>query len=586
MTDDFTRWHPVATTDDLPPRHVFHGKLLGRELAIWRADDDFVNVWENRCLHRGVRLSIGTNDGYELTCRYHGWRYANRSAGCTYIPAHPADAPARTISNRTFPAVERYGLVWSGESPDGDPPVVSVLDDGAPFVLRNLPVQAPVAVVLDALQSHTFQPVGELDGSGASVDVAPAGTAALALTAVDGEASSTAVFFIQPIDAAHSVIRAVLAETPAEADQIPVLRHHANALARVVAAAELAAQSAPAPTEMVVTIEQVPIELSVMPEPATDRRAPLRVQVTRKWPTADGITAFELTSTAEPLPTFQPGAHLDVHLPNGLIRQYSITNGPGDTSSYRIGVKLEPKSSGGSQCLHETVREGDVLAISEPRNNFVLRRDSVRTLLIAGGIGVTPLLAMAQALQVMGLTFELHYFAQSHQHLAFDEVRTELGDAVVPHLGLSPDETSAELQRLLAEHHHAHQVYVCGPAPMLEATRQIAASTGWPDEAVHFEYFKNSNEIDDSSSFEIALARSAVTLQVPSGKTILEVLRDNGVAMPSSCEQGACGTCVVPVIEGTPDHQDVHLNTTERNAGDQIMTCVSRSKSDRLVLDV
>jgi ferredoxin len=193
---------------------------------------------------------------------------------------------------------------------------------------------------------------------------------------------------------------------------------------------------------------------------------------------------------------------------------------------------------------------------------------------------------MAQALKPMGLDFELHYFAQADEHLAFDEVRDQLGHAVIHHLGLSPDETGAELTRLLADYAHANQVYVCGPGPMLEATRRIAAEAGWPDLAVHFEYFKNTTEIDDSSSFEIALARSAVTLQVPSGKTILEVLRDHGLSMPSSCEQGACGTCVVPVIEGDIDHQDVHLNNTEREAGNQIMTCVSRAKSDRLVLDL
>ncbi|MCH9802658.1 2Fe-2S iron-sulfur cluster binding domain-containing protein, partial [bacterium] len=152
--------------------------------------------------------------------------------------------------------------------------------------------------------------------------------------------------------------------------------------------------------------------------------------------------------------------------------------------------------------------------------------------------------------------------------------------------GLSPGETSAELTRVLQGYDHANQAYICGPGPMLEAARTIAAEAGWPDQAVHFEYFKNTTEIDDSSSFEIALARSAVTLQVPSGTTILEVLRDHGVAMPSSCEQGACGTCVVPVIEGDIDHQDVHLKQTERDAGDQIMTCVSRATSDRLVLDI
>ncbi len=117
MPEPTTTWHPIAAGSDLPSRHVFHGQLEGRELAVWRADDGYVNVWENRCLHRGVRLSIGINDGRELKCQYHGWRYSNRTAGCTYIPAHPADAPARTITNRTFPAAERYGLVWSAVEP-------------------------------------------------------------------------------------------------------------------------------------------------------------------------------------------------------------------------------------------------------------------------------------------------------------------------------------------------------------------------------------------------------------------------------------------------------------------------------------
>ena len=119
------QWHPIAAADDLPFRHVYHGQLLGREFAVWRADDGYVNVWENRCLHRGVRLSIGINDGRELKCQYHGWRYSNRTAGCTYIPAHPADAPARTITNRTYPAVERYGLVWTAEQPEGEVPTVA-----------------------------------------------------------------------------------------------------------------------------------------------------------------------------------------------------------------------------------------------------------------------------------------------------------------------------------------------------------------------------------------------------------------------------------------------------------------------------
>ena len=592
MTDAAARWHPVATSLDLPDHHIFHGQLLGRELAIWRAEDGFVNVWENRCLHRGVRLTIGSSDGKELTCRYHGWRYANRSAGCTYIPAHPADAPPRTICNRTFPSVERYGLIWSGEQPLGEPAAIDVLEDGDPFALRCLPVNAPFDVVLEELSGHWwFWPTDVVAAGGpgvvdAEVSVTSAGEYTAVVEAAVGPARSTVVFFVQPVDSGQTVIRPVLAQAPDPAQHIAVWRHHATRLAELVERCEVVAAMQPAPEPIEPVLEQVSLALSVMPERSVDRQAPLRVRVARKWMTAQDVAAFQLESIGDPLPTFQPGAHIDVHLPNGLVRQYSITNGPGETAHYRIGVKREPESTGGSQALHDTVHEGDVLAISDPRNNFPLRRDAVRTLLIAGGIGITPMLAMAQALEPMGLDYELHCFARSEGHLAFDDVRAPLGERVVEHLGLSPAETTTALGRLLAEHGHAEQVYICGPAPMLEAARRIAAEAGWPNDAVHFEYFKNTNELDDSSEFEIALARSAVTLSVPAGETILDVLRSNGLAMPSSCEQGACGTCVVGVIEGDIDHQDVHLNDTERAAGDRIMTCVSRAHSARLVLDL
>ena len=584
--DPTTQWHPVASAHDIPHRHVFQGQLLGRELAVWRADDDFVNVWENRCLHRGVRLSIGANEGSELVCQYHGWRYANRSAGCTYIPAHPADAPARTICNRTFPAVERYGLVWSGEDPTGDPPQIDVLDEGSPFGIRNLPVNAAPALVVEALAGHRFQPSDEVDGDGATMTVDHTDDRTVVLTSGSNGASTTAVFFVQPVDSNRTVIRGVLTATPSVDDQSAVLRHHSTALNRLRDAIEAEAATLPVPEPMVATIDQVSFELAELPEPATGRRPAHRVRVARKWAAGEGIAGFELEPIEGQLPTFQPGAHIDVHLPNGLVRQYSITNGPGDSVAYRIGVKLESDSRGGSECLHETVREGDVLAISDPRNNFPLRRDAVWTLLVAGGIGITPLLAMAQALDRMGLDFELHCFVQTEEHLAFRDVLDQLGGSVHPHVGLSPDETGAELAALLASHRPATHLYVCGPGPMLEATRRIAAEAGWPDDSVHFEYFKNTTEIDDSSTFEISLSRSALTLPVAAGQTILEVLRENGISLPSSCEQGACGTCMVTVIEGEPDHQDVYLNQSEKQAGDRIMTCVSRALGDRLVLDI
>ncbi len=342
----------------------------------------------------------------------------------------------------------------------------------------------------------------------------------------------------------------------------------------------------PAPPIEVV-VQPVAAELAAMPERSSSgRKATIRVQVARKWSAAEGIAGFELKPIEGQLPTFQAGAHIDVHMPNGAIRQYSITNGPGESESYVIGVKRERESLGGSACMHENVREGDVLAISEPRNNFPLRRDAVRTVFIAGGIGITPLLAMAQALEHSALPYEMHYFAQGQTHCAFPERLELLGSNLKRHLALDAVATGARLRECIPTYADHMYLYLCGPGPMLKAAREIAAEKGWPDEAARFEYFKNTNEIDDSSSFEIALARSALTLQVPAGRTILDVVRENGIDMPSSCEQGACGTCMATVIEGEPDHQDVYLNEAEKRAGVKIMTCVSRAKSPRLVLDI
>jgi ferredoxin-NADP reductase/nitrite reductase/ring-hydroxylating ferredoxin subunit len=581
------RWHPIAASHDLPYRHVFHAQLLGREFAVWRADDGYVNVWENRCLHRGVRLSIGINDGRELKCQYHGWRYANRTAGCTYIPAHPADAPARTITNRTYPAVERYGLIWSGERAEGEGPEVPALDGKAPLVLRGIPVNAPAELVLAALASYRFQPVGRIEGDAAETAVEAIDGSSIALSAREDGAETLAVFFVQPVDAGRAVIRGVLDRDPGEGARAAVLRHHNGLLSSLRDVVERQAAALPAPAPIEPVYERVSAELAQMPEPtAHGRKAALRVAVSRKWQAADGVAGFELRPLKGLLPTFQPGAHIDVHMPNGVIRQYSIVNGPGESDRYVIGVKREADSKGGSLCMHETVREGDVLAISEPRNNFPLRRDAVKTLLVAGGIGVTPLLAMAQALGHQQLAHEFHYFAQNEGQLAFRDRLDGLERTLVPHLGLTPPQTGERLREILSGYREDMHLYLCGPGPMLEAARGIAAELGWPDKAVHFEYFKNTNEIDDSSTFEIALARSCLTLTVPAGKSILEVMREAGVDMPSSCEQGACGTCMATVIEGEPDHQDVYLNDAEKKAGARIMTCVSRAKSPRLVLDI
>lgn len=560
-------WYPIASSEDLPFRHVYQGQLLGRELAVWRADDGHVNVWENRCLHRGVRLSIGINEGQELKCQYHGWRYANHSAGCTYIPAHPADAPARRIENRKYPVREAFGLIWSAANDDRPFAPFSGAEGFNWFALRPMPVNAAPDDVIAALArlAPDDHPADLLPGMGVRV--------------------GNTVYFVQPVDAGRSVIRGLFPEKPA--DEIAVLRRHNEMLTRLRDRVERAAAKKPAPEPLSPTFEKVSAELATMPEIAVPRGNTINVVVKRKWRSADGVIGFELTDRdGGYLPTFQPGAHIDVHLPNGLVRQYSLTNGPGDLLSYVIGVKEESASKGGSKVLVETVREGDVLAISEPRNNFPLRRDATRTVLIAGGIGITPLLSMARFLDISDLPYELHYFVRSADGLAFAGELSALHGHINRHAGLGRAAIAAKVAEVLGPYAFANHVYICGPGAMLEMVQETAARLGWPDEAVHFEYFQNDKVIDASSAFDVELARSAMTLHVPAGKTILEVMRDAGLTVPSSCEQGACGTCLTTVMEGEVDHQDVYLNKTEKAANSCMMTCVSRAKSARLVLDI
>ncbi len=575
-SDPATVLHPVASLGDLFPRHIVRSRLFGQELAIWKADDGFINIWADRCIHRGVRLSVGVNDGAELVCQYHGWRYSNRNGDCSYIPAHPGESPARSMCVPTFRSATKYGLLWSGSSLEAEPPELAALAGDGTIVLRSLPVNAPAGFVLERLAGYSFQPaeaLGARRDSPFSVTVTAAG------------AETSVVHFVQPAAADRCVIRPVLAPAPPAQQRLAVLRHHAARLEELRTRLE---SSAPPAAERI-TASLLPLPRrhkngSAGPAPA--RRPEVQVTVARKWLTAEGIAAIELAPVSGELPSFQPGAHVDVHLPNDLVRQYSLTNGPQKTDVYRIGVKLEPNSRGGSQYMHTGLQEGDTLAISRPHNNFPLRRDAAKTLLIAGGIGLTPLLAMAQTLARQGLTWEFHYFAQSEAHIAFPEVLDPLGNGVSRHLGLSPAQTSDELTRLTEDYAPAHHLYVCGPGPMIEATRAIAAEAGWPESAVHFEYFKNESEQDDTSAFEVFLARRNRTLTVGPGTSILESLRGAGVDMPSSCEQGVCGTCMVTVLEGDLDHQDVYFSDGEREAGDRLLTCVSRAAGERLVLDL
>lgn len=317
--------------------------------------------------------------------------------------------------------------------------------------------------------------------------------------------------------------------------------------------------------------------------------APLHLMVTAKRRVADDVVALTLrSSTGGPLPPMTPGAHLDLHLPGGRIRQYSLCNGPSDESFYTLAVKREQISRGGSAAVHDTLRIGDRLSTSLPKNNFPLDVIASRRLLVAGGIGITPLLSMARHLSEKAELFHLHYFCRSVDHVAFgQELTDELGQRITLHLGYSPDQTRDCIQKLLASPRSGTHVYTCGPAPIMELVAQAAAAASWPAQQLHFEYFKTVAPVEITGSpFELTLARSQQRVQVPADKSIVDVLRSLDIAIETNCEQGVCGTCLCTVIEGVPDHRDQYLSHAEKATNMQMLPCVSRALTAHLTLDL
>ncbi|MFC3108333.1 PDR/VanB family oxidoreductase [Undibacterium arcticum] len=314
------------------------------------------------------------------------------------------------------------------------------------------------------------------------------------------------------------------------------------------------------------------------------------VRVKRISQEACDIKSFELVSTTgAPLPSFTPGSHIDVHLGSGLIRQYSLCNGPDDTDRYLIAVKKEAASRGGSQAMHERIKEGSVITIGTPRNNFLLEPSAKHYLLLAGGIGVTPVISMARHLLAAGASFELQYFTRSIQHTAFHELLSgpEFNGRVKFHYALEPEGLRAYLRKLLWHRPEGADLYLCGPRPFMDLVESTAAAT-WPPEAVHLEYFAADplSLAGPQESFQVKLARSGGTYSIPAGTPIIEVLAEHGVHIETSCEQGVCGTCLTGVLDGIPDHRDVFLTDAEKKSCDKMMPCVSRAKSPLLVLDL
>lgn len=316
----------------------------------------------------------------------------------------------------------------------------------------------------------------------------------------------------------------------------------------------------------------------------------VRVQRIRRL-TAE-VSAFEFVHPqGRALPPYEPGAHLDVHLPGGFMRPYSLAAAPEEPAvrRYVIGVKREPHSRGGSASLHERVREGDLLAVGTPRNGFALRPEAAHHRLVAGGIGLTPLLAMAQHLARAGASWSLAVYARSRAHLAFAQELAALASPTERPVQLHLDDPQApeklDLAALLAGPRPGEHLYLCGPAGFMQQASRAASA--WPEEAVHQEHFAAPEGAFDEAAdepFVLHLARRGLSVPVGAGQTAVQALHELGIEVPVSCEQGVCGTCVVGLREGQAEHRDHCLTPRER--GTRIALCCSRAKAGALVVEL
>jgi vanillate O-demethylase ferredoxin subunit len=310
--------------------------------------------------------------------------------------------------------------------------------------------------------------------------------------------------------------------------------------------------------------------------------------VRRREVQGQGIVLLDLADAAGAvLPAFEAGAHIDVHLPGGLVRQYSLCGDPADLRRYRLGVLQDPASRGGSIAVHAHLVEGAVVTVGRPRNHFPLAADAQHSVLLGGGIGITPLIAMAHALHAANRSFELHYSARAARAAAFlDELAAApFAGQVRRHFDDEGGASLLDVSSVLTTAPAGTHVYVCGPSGFIDWVIAAAAAQGLADARIHREYF--SVDVDTrGGAFEVVAAASGKSVHVGADQTILAALAAIGIKVDVSCEEGVCGTCVCTVLEGKCDHRDVYLTEQEKADNDQIMVCCSRSLSARLVLDI
>ena len=301
----------------------------------------------------------------------------------------------------------------------------------------------------------------------------------------------------------------------------------------------------------------------------------IELTVTGRKVEADGIVSICLQAEAgRRLPRFEAGAHLDVHVAPGVVRPYSLCNDPSDDGRYVLGVLLEPVSRGGSAAIHSDVHVGERIRVSPPRNNFRLVEAAPHSILAGGGIGVTPLLAMCWRLHAIGASFELHYCTRSLERTAFRDVLSVAPFAARVHLHLDdgPGEQRLNVADVLGAAPSGAHLYACGPSGFMDHVTGEARRLGWASDALHTEHF-SANVGADGDNFRVVAARSGLTVQVAAGQTIAGVLSSHGIAVPLSCEQGVCGSCLTRVLDGVPDHRDMCLSEEEQAANDQMTVC-------------
>ncbi len=313
----------------------------------------------------------------------------------------------------------------------------------------------------------------------------------------------------------------------------------------------------------------------------------LQVKVLRRRAEAQDIDSFVLVpSGAGELPAFSAGSHIDVHLPGGLVRPYSLCNDPLDAAHYRLGVLRDAASRGGSVAMHDHVKEGDVLSISEPRNNFPLH-SAPHSVLLAGGIGITPLLCMAQRLAAEGASFEIHACNRSLARSAFVGELQAFGERFKLHLDDGEAAQKLDLPAVLQASPAGSRLYVCGPTGFIDFVVNTAKSQGWPADQVHLEYFGAApQDTSGDGSFEVRIASTGKSYTIAADQTVSAALQAHGVDILVSCEQGVCGTCITRVLEGECDHRDMYFTDEEKALNDQFTPCCSRAKSAVLVLDL